>query len=212
MKNTCLEPNLVTLLVFMLINGLLGAEFGNGDPEDKKCVVKLLDHFEHPGPNGQHLCMVFDCLGDNLRTLMDSFDGRGLPIQIVKEICFHSLVGLDYLRRQLSIIHTDLKPENIVLLSMIDPTKDPKKSGASLILPNSKNKTIFGSSVTKDVKTSNGDLTKNQKKKIKRKAKKAAQGCVGRKLLEKLRKNPKHLVLLKLLIGQIQIHVPWKEN
>ncbi|XAR69688.1 Non-specific serine/threonine protein kinase [Bertholletia excelsa] len=162
----------------------------DGDPEDKKCVVKLLDHFEHPGPNGQHLCMVFDCLGDNLRTLMDSFDGRGLPIQIVKEICFHSLVGLDYLHRQLSIIHTDLKPENIVLLSMIDPTKDPKKSGASLILPNSKNKTIFGSSVTKDVKTSNGDLTKNQKKKIKRKAKKAAQGCVGKEASGETEKEP----------------------
>ncbi|XAR69686.1 Non-specific serine/threonine protein kinase [Bertholletia excelsa] len=165
-------------------------QIADGDPEDKKCVVKLLDHFKHSGPNGQHVCMVFEYLGDNLLTLIKYSDYRGLPIQRVKEICFHVLVGLDYLHRQLSIIHTDLKPENILLLSMIDPTKDPRKSGASLILPNSKNKTIFGSSITRDVKTSNGDLTKNQKKKIKRKAKKAAQGCVGKEASAEPEKEP----------------------
>lgn len=146
-------------------------QIAEGDPDDKKCVVKLLDHFKHSGPNGQHVCMVFEYLGDNLLTLIKYSDYCGIPIHMVKEICFHVLVGLDYLHRQLSIIHTDLKPENILLLSMIDPSKDPRKSGAPLILPNSKDKTV-------DIKVSNGDLTRNQKKKIRRKAKLAAQGCV----------------------------------
>ncbi|KAJ6699260.1 SERINE KINASE-LIKE PROTEIN [Salix purpurea] len=104
-------------------------QIADGDPDDKKCVVKLLDHFKHSGPNGQHVCMVFEYLGDNLLTLIKYSDYRGLPIHKVKEICFNVLVGLDYLHRQLSIIHTDLKPENILLLSMIDPSKDPRKSG-----------------------------------------------------------------------------------
>ncbi|KAG9456786.1 hypothetical protein H6P81_001294 [Aristolochia fimbriata] len=155
-------------------------QIAEGDPEDKKCVVKLLDHFKHSGPNGQHVCMVFEYLGDNLLTLIKYSDYRGMPLHMVKEICFHVLVGLDYLHRQLSIIHTDLKPENILLLSTIDPAKDPKKSGAPLILPGSKDKSVFDPGVTKDVKSSNGDLTKNQKKKIRRKAKKAAQGCVDK--------------------------------
>jgi len=30
------------------------------DPENTKCVVHLLDRFEHKGPNGTHICMVFD--------------------------------------------------------------------------------------------------------------------------------------------------------
>uniref|UniRef100_A0A5B7AGA2 non-specific serine/threonine protein kinase n=1 Tax=Davidia involucrata TaxID=16924 RepID=A0A5B7AGA2_DAVIN len=148
-------------------------QIADGDPDDKKCVVKLLDHFKHSGPNGQHVCMVFEYLGDNLLTLIKYNDYCGMPIQIVKEICSHVLVGLDYLHRQLSIIHTDLKPENILLLSTIDPSKDPRKSGAPLIIPNSKDKTLFESGVAKDV-----NLTKNQKKKIRRKAKRAAQGCV----------------------------------
>lgn len=150
-------------------------QLAEGDPDDKKCVVKLLDHFKHSGPNGQHVCLVFEYLGDNLLTLIKYSDYRGVPLHMVKEICFHVLVGLDYLHRQLSLIHTDLKPENILLLSMIDPSKDPRKSGAPLILPTSKDKIVAESSSSKDIKSSNGDLTRNQKKKIRKKAKKAAQ-------------------------------------
>lgn len=157
-------------------------QIAEGDPEDKKCVVKLLDHFKHSGPNGQHVCMVFEYLGDNLLTLIKYSDYRGLPIHMVKEICFHVLVGLDYLHRQLSIIHTDLKPENILLLSMIDPAKDPRNSGNPPILPSSKDKIALDSGVAKDIKTSNGDLTRNQKKKIRRKAKQAAQGCADKEV------------------------------
>jgi serine/threonine-protein kinase SRPK3 len=157
-------------------------QIAEGDPDDKKCVVKLLDHFKHSGPNGQHVCMVFEYLGDNLLTLIKYTEYRGMPIHRVKEICFHILAGLDYLHRQLSIIHTDLKPENILLMSMIDPSKDPRKSGASLILPNSKDKSALESGAGKDIKTLNGDLTRNQKKKIRRKAKRAAQGCVEKEV------------------------------
>ena len=157
-------------------------QIAEGDPDDKKCVVKLLDHFKHSGPNGQHVCMVFEYLGDNLLTLIKYSEYRGMPIHRVKEICFHILAGLDYLHRQLSIIHTDLKPENILLMSMIDPSKDPRKSGAPLILPNSKDKSALESAAGKDSKTLNGDLTKNQKKKIRRKAKRAAQGCVDKEV------------------------------
>lgn len=156
-------------------------QIAEGDQDDKICVVKLLDHFKHSGPNGQHVCMVFEYLGDNLLKLIKYTDYRGLPIHMVKEICFHILVGLDYLHRQLSIIHTDLKPENILLLSMIDPSKDPRKSGNPPILASS-NRITMESGVAKDVKTSNGDLSRNHKKKIRRKAKQAAQGCADKEV------------------------------
>ncbi|XP_028789989.1 serine/threonine-protein kinase SRPK [Neltuma alba] len=165
-------------------------QIADGDPEDKKCVVKLLDHFKHSGPNGQHVCMVFEYLGDNLLTLIKYADYRGLPINMVKEICFHILVGLDYLHKQLSIIHTDLKPENILLLSMIDPSKDPRKSLSPLILPNAKDKTALVSGIGKEVKTSNGELMRNHKKRIKRKAKQAAQGCVEKEASEVVEGDP----------------------
>ncbi|KAG6761810.1 hypothetical protein POTOM_035047 [Populus tomentosa] len=164
-------------------------QIAEGDPDDKKCVVKLLDHFKHSGPNGQHVCMVFEYLGDNLLTLIKYSDYRGVPLHMAKEICFHILVGLDYLHRQLSIIHTDLKPENVLLLSMIDTSKDPRKSGAPLILPTSKNKIVAESSSSKE--NLNGDLTRNQKKKIRKKAKKAAQSCAQKEASLENNADPK---------------------
>ncbi|XP_020214880.1 protein kinase dsk1 [Cajanus cajan] len=152
-------------------------QIAEGDLNDKKCVVKLLDHFKHSGPNGQHVCMVFEFLGDNLLTLIKFSDFHGLPLSMVKEICFHILVGLDYLHRELSIIHTDLKPENVLLLSLIDPSKDPRKSGAPIILPNTEDMAVSNNETNQDNKILNGDPTKNQKKKMQRNAK-VAQGCV----------------------------------
>ncbi|XP_022752629.1 serine/threonine-protein kinase spk-1-like [Durio zibethinus] len=159
-------------------------QIAEGDPDDKKCVVKLLDHFKHSGPNGQHMCMVFEYLGDNLLTLIKYSDYRGVPLHMVKEICHHILMGLDYLHRELSIIHTDLKPENVLLLSVIDPSRDPRKSGASLILPTRKDKVVSETVASKEINSSNGDLTRNQKKKIQKKAKKADQACVGKEVSE----------------------------
>ncbi|KZV20566.1 SRSF protein kinase 2-like [Dorcoceras hygrometricum] len=161
-------------------------QIAEGDPEDSKCVVKLLDHFKHSGPNGQHVCMVFEYLGDNLLSLIKYSDYKGVHLHIAKEICFHILVGLDYLHRQLSIIHTDLKPENILLLSMIDPSRDPRKSGVPLVLPYSKGKIVPKIEPSNDHNSSYSVLTKNQKKKIRKKTKLAAQKCVGPEVSERL--------------------------
>ncbi|KAE8820225.1 Protein kinase dsk1 [Hordeum vulgare] len=103
-------------------------KIADDDLEDSRCVVKLLDHFKHTSPNGSHVCMVFEFLGDNLVTLIKYTDYRGIPLPMVKEICRHVLIGLDYLHRELSIIHIDLKPENIFLVSTIDPSNDHRKS------------------------------------------------------------------------------------
>ncbi|KAL9250743.1 kinase dsk1-like protein [Drosera capensis] len=105
-----------------------------GDASNLKFVVRLIDHFKHTGPNGQHLCMVLEFLGDSLLRLVRYNRHKGLGLNKVREICRCVLVGLDYLHRELNIIHTDLKPENILLCSPIDPSKDPVKSGLAPIL------------------------------------------------------------------------------
>lgn len=33
-------------------------------------VVRLLDHFDHVGPNGKHVCMAFEILGENLLSVI----------------------------------------------------------------------------------------------------------------------------------------------
>ncbi|KAL7223702.1 hypothetical protein ACSBR1_025201 [Camellia fascicularis] len=106
----------------------------DGNPSNNKCVVQLVDHFKHTGPNGQHLCMVLEFLGDSLLRLIKYSHYKGLELNKVREICKCILNALDYLHRELGIIHTDLKPENILLISTIDPNKDPIRSGLTPIL------------------------------------------------------------------------------
>lgn len=81
----------------------------------KKHVVSLLDSFEHKGPNGTHVCMVFEVLGENLLGLIKRWNHRGIPMPLVKQITKQVLLGLDYLHRECGIIHTDLKPENVMI-------------------------------------------------------------------------------------------------
>ncbi|GAA6048848.1 hypothetical protein JCM3770_003650 [Rhodotorula araucariae] len=81
----------------------------------RRHVVSLLDHFTHRGPNGTHVCMVFEVLGENLLGLIKRYHHRGVPDHICKQIAKQVLLGLDYIHRECGIIHTDLKPENVLI-------------------------------------------------------------------------------------------------
>lgn len=72
-------------------------------------VVLLLDHFDLSGPNGRHICMVFEVLGENLLHVIKRYNYRGIPLNVVKHFTFQILQGLDFLHRHCNMIHTDLK-------------------------------------------------------------------------------------------------------
>lgn len=85
------------------------------DEQRRQPVVTLLDKFDHVGPNGKHVCLVFEVMGGSLLHLIKRFNFRGIPRDLVKRIARDLLVGLDFLHTQCRIIHTDLKPENILM-------------------------------------------------------------------------------------------------
>lgn len=173
---------------------------GSDKHPGKKHVVKLLDHFILRGPNGHHVCMVLELLGENIlcltqkfRNLFDAYKNMcedeskqkefdkdqnknighenqsdqqissssvnetirfhqnpdpnntlrlklsdsmsfgdaldnlftldkvfkdyhgGLPMPLVKRITKQILFAVDYLHRDRGLIHTDFKPENILI-------------------------------------------------------------------------------------------------
>ncbi|KAF6747619.1 CMGC/SRPK protein kinase [Ephemerocybe angulata] len=72
-------------------------------------VIQFLDHFRHKGPNGVHVCMVFEVLGENLLGLIKRHQNKGVPMHLVRQIAKQILVGLDYMHR------CYLKPENVLI-------------------------------------------------------------------------------------------------
>ncbi|XP_059385051.1 SRSF protein kinase 1-like isoform X1 [Carassius carassius] len=84
------------------------------DPSREK-VVQLLDDFKISGVNGTHVCMVFEVLGHHLLKCIIKSNYQGLPLSCVKSIIRQVLQGLDYLHTKCKIIHTDIKPENILM-------------------------------------------------------------------------------------------------
>uniref|UniRef100_A0AAX7VTZ8 non-specific serine/threonine protein kinase n=1 Tax=Astatotilapia calliptera TaxID=8154 RepID=A0AAX7VTZ8_ASTCA len=89
----------------------------DSDPKDPKrdSIVQLIDDFRVTGVNGEHVCMVLEVLGHQLLRWIIKSNYTGLPLPCVKSILRQVLQGLDYLHTKCKIIHTDIKPENILL-------------------------------------------------------------------------------------------------
>ncbi|KAH8267048.1 hypothetical protein KR044_009782, partial [Drosophila immigrans] len=83
----------------------------------RKRIVTLIDNFTTSGVNGTHQCLVFEMLGDNMLMLIQRSNYKGLPIYNVKQIANQLLQGLMVLHMNGNIIHTDIKPENVLLVS-----------------------------------------------------------------------------------------------
>jgi serine/threonine protein kinase len=88
----------------------------DSDSTDKlrERTVMLLDDFKISGVNGTHVCMVFEVLGHNLLKFIIRNNYQGMPLQNVKIMMKQVLEGLHYLHIKCKIIHTDIKPENVL--------------------------------------------------------------------------------------------------
>ncbi|KAI1952753.1 hypothetical protein LOZ12_002320 [Ophidiomyces ophidiicola] len=83
--------------------------------QGRNYVSHLLEQFTQTGPNGDHVCLTFDVLGHHLDFQAAKYEDGKLPVRAVKVIVRQLLLALDFLHRECSVIHTDLKPKNILL-------------------------------------------------------------------------------------------------
>ncbi|XP_069792786.1 SRSF protein kinase 3 [Narcine bancroftii] len=81
----------------------------------KERIVQLLDDFILVGLNGVHVCLVIELLGNHLQHWIMKSNWQGLPMPCVKKIIQQVLQGLNYLHTKCKILHTDIKPDNILL-------------------------------------------------------------------------------------------------
>uniref|UniRef100_A0A8C9W1L7 non-specific serine/threonine protein kinase n=1 Tax=Scleropages formosus TaxID=113540 RepID=A0A8C9W1L7_SCLFO len=155
------------------------------DPSDrnKDMVVQLIDDFKISGVNGTHVCMVFEVLGHHLLKWIIKSNYQGLPLPCVKSIIRQVLQGLDYLHSKCKIIHTDIKPENILMCvddafvrRMAVEATEWQRAGAPP--PSGSAGTAY---IIPQIPV--GKISKNKKKKLKKKQRRQAE-LLERRLLE----------------------------
>lgn len=145
------------------------------DPSDPKRnkTVQLLNDFKITGVNGTHVCMVFEVLGHNLLKLIIKSQYRGIPYENVRTIIRQVLEGLQYLHTKCQIIHTDIKPENVLLC--VDELYVSKIANEATEMISNGTK-LPGSLISTapeefQQQLPTGKLSKTKKKKLKKKAK-----------------------------------------
>lgn len=78
-------------------------------------MVNLECYFFHRS----HLCLVFEQLSLNLYEVLKRRQFRGLPLTVVRSIIRQAMVGMKDLSAK-AVVHCDMKPENILLVSESD--------------------------------------------------------------------------------------------
>ncbi|KAH6622742.1 kinase-like domain-containing protein [Chaetomium tenue] len=75
-------------------------------------VCHLVDDFEHQGPNGKHVCLVFELMGETMTSFGAWFKDSEIPYPVMRRFAFQLVVALGYAHER-GVIHTDIKPSNI---------------------------------------------------------------------------------------------------
>ncbi|KAK2774049.1 serine protein kinase sky1 [Colletotrichum kahawae] len=73
-------------------------------------VLGLLDHFEHRGPHGDHLCLVSKPMGPDVSIFITEFSKARIPVATVKKFSKQLLLALSYL-------HDECQAANILIES-----------------------------------------------------------------------------------------------
>ncbi|KAJ7762567.1 kinase-like protein [Mycena metata] len=76
--------------------------------------LDLLDEFRVEGPNGEHLCLFTELLGETLASYTQRFPRRRPPIIVVKRILRQVILATMYLYDECNIVHADIKSNNIL--------------------------------------------------------------------------------------------------
>ncbi|KAG6359947.1 hypothetical protein INS49_011001 [Diaporthe citri] len=85
---------------------------GSQDEAGYPYVCHLIDDFEHKGPNGTHVCLVFELMGETLASFGVWLENQRIPYILLRKFTLQLICALDF-AHGCNVIHTDLKPDNI---------------------------------------------------------------------------------------------------
>ena len=89
-----------------------------------KYTVNLVESFEYNIDKNCHMCMVFDVFFGTINDITTYGKYKhGFPLPIAKRIIYQTLTALNVLHNQTHVVHTDIKPENILVCGINNSLK-----------------------------------------------------------------------------------------
>ena len=148
-------------------------------------VVQLLNSFIYYGQNGKHFCMVFEVMGVTLLEIIKKYNYKGIPIPLVRVITKQILIGLDFLHRICHIIHTDMKPENILVCLTNEELRLIQETGTYNINKNSnKNSNNKKEFCVNDIMKARKKLIEERKKNQIKQVKRMERSEISQEIIE----------------------------
>ncbi|ORX70375.1 kinase-like protein [Anaeromyces robustus] len=100
------------------------------DPGNLRNCIHLIDCFDYR----RHICMVFELLDQSVFDFLKENNFHPFPIKHIQDFAYQLLTSVEFIH-SLKLIHTDLKPENIMIVDnkskiisyIDDKTKKKKK-------------------------------------------------------------------------------------
>ncbi|KAJ9375692.1 hypothetical protein DTO063F5_9212 [Paecilomyces variotii] len=118
------EPESVVALKVINAN----SHTDDGERKIEECIAKTdaahrgralfrtyLECFEVNSPAGKHLCLAYEPMREPIWLFQRRFKDGKIPLPLVKTYVRFLLIGLDYLHTACSVVHTDLKLDNIMI-------------------------------------------------------------------------------------------------
>lgn len=88
------------------------------DGPGKDNVSIMVDHGTFHGPFGKHPCMVFKAMDCDLMKIIER--NKTLSLQQTSDIAYQTLLGVNFLHTVCDIVHSDIKPENVLVKESVD--------------------------------------------------------------------------------------------
>lgn len=149
-------------------------------------LIKLMNSFVYHNSEGKHTCFIYELMGGTLLDIFKAYEDDNIPMNLCKKLIkeiFSSLAEL----HSLGIIHTDLKPENIMIKK-----KNENIDKIIKILSPLKLTEVYQNIVNEHLPEDYSEYNKIKRKNVKRRIKPKCYKKFSEFVAEKLKKLNNH--------------------
>ncbi|CAL2048086.1 unnamed protein product [Caenorhabditis brenneri] len=97
------------------LNFLEACTIANPNAMGANNIVQSLTEFTHVSKSGSHIAMSFEIHGPSLSDVLYHSNQKFIHLEQVRRICRQLLEAVSFLHDECGIIHSDIKPENIMV-------------------------------------------------------------------------------------------------